>query len=200
MKAALEGLQRFIETVEQGVSPDQALRLLTHGTFSSLADLEAQFTGGTAPGMEDFLAQLLLYAGDSSAFLSQASLLTLLAGMEGMGLDLMMGLLAAAQSSAAGQEAGLEAALEGGAPSQAPQSASLELEGVTVTGQDLSAVSADEASGALTIGGEADTVLQGTGGEARPFPGEGTPGYAGLRADGGRPLRPTPHPGGGDPD
>ena len=167
MKAALEGLQRFIETVEQGVSPDQALKLLTHGTFSSLADLEAQFTGGTAPGMEDFLAQLLLYAGDSSAFLSQASLLTLLAGMEGMELDLMMGLLAAAQSSAAGQEAGLEAALEGGAPSQAPQSASLELEGVTVTGQDLSAVSADEASGALTIGGEADTVLQGTGGEAR---------------------------------
>lgn len=167
MKAALEGLQRFIETVEQGVPPDQALKLLTHGTFSSLSDLEAQFTAGTAPGMEEFLAQLLLYAGDSSAFLSQASLLTLLAGMEGMELELMMGLLAAVQGSAAGSEASLEAALQSEAAPEAAQTAALELPGVTVTSQDLSAVSADESTGALTIGGEADAVLQGTGGEAR---------------------------------
>ena len=167
LKAALEGLARFLETVENGFSPDQAVNLLTHGTFSSLSDLEAQFIAGTAPGMEDFLSELLLYAGDSSAFLSQASLLTLLAGMEGMELDLMMGLLEAVQSSAPSPEAGLETAAGEGPAPQTPQPSSLEtleLAGVKAAGQDLSGVS--ETDGQLTVGGAADTVIQGTGQKA----------------------------------
>ena len=174
LKAALEGLARFMEMVENGFSPDQAVKLLTHGTFSSLSDLEAQFIAGTAPGMEDFLSELLLYAGDSSAFLSQASLLTLLAGMEGMELELMMGLLAAAQSASAGQEAGLEAALGQNTPPEAPQTAVLELADAAVTGQDLGSVSVDESAGELTLGGETGTAVQGTGIRSILLTGSGT--------------------------
>ena len=105
LKEALEGLRQLLEKVSQGYSPDEAVDLLTNGMFSSFADLEAQFTGGAAPGMEDFLTGMLLYGGDAAAFLESASMLTLLAGLEGMNLELMMGLLAAVQASGAGPEA-----------------------------------------------------------------------------------------------
>ena len=52
---AAEGLQRLLEMVAQGVSPDQAVELLTGGMFSGMADFQAQFAGGIAPGMEPWL-------------------------------------------------------------------------------------------------------------------------------------------------
>ena len=157
---ALEGLRQFMEKISQGVSPDQALEQLTGGAFTSLAELEAQFSDGTAPGMDIFLSTLLLYNEDA-ALLSESSLLSLLAGMEGVELDLMMGLLDAVQNS--GLEAGMESAAGENLPSDSAPNAVLELAEGTVTGRDLSGITVDEASGALTVSGRADTMIQGTG-------------------------------------
>lgn len=170
---ALEGLRQFLEKVSQGISPDRAVELLTNGAFTSLSDLEAQFLGGTAPGMEDFLAGLMLNGGDAAALLPEASLMNLLAGLEGMNLELMMGLLEAVQSSGAGLEAALnhasgeEAQAAVMAEGTSPQAAVMELEDMKVIARDLSGVSADPSAGELTIGGKADTVLQGTAQEGR---------------------------------
>lgn len=175
LKEALEGLRQLLEKVSQGVPPDEAVQKLTRGAFSGLADLEAQFTGGTAPGMEDFLAGLLLYGGDTAAFLSSASVLTLLAGMEGMNLELMMGLLDAVQSSGAGLEAVLENAAgeapEAAADGTLPQAAVVDLGDVKAAGGESpdmssglsSGVPAGSSAGELAIGGSADTVLRGAG-------------------------------------
>ena len=171
MKTALEGLRQLLEKVSQGVPPDRAVELLTNGMFTSLSDLEDQFLGGTAPGMENFLSELLLSGGDA-ALLPEASLLNLLAGLEGMNLELMMGLLAVVQSAEAGPEAALdyaagEASELAAPPPDGTQAAVLDLGDVKVTGRELSGVSAGPSAGELTIGGTADTVLQGTAQEGR---------------------------------
>ncbi len=165
-QTALEGLRQFMEKISQGVSPDRAVELLTGGMFTSLSDLEAQFTGGTAPGLEDFLSALMLSGGDA-ALLPEASILNFLAGMEGMELELMMGLLAAVQSAASEAEAGMEAAIGDGSLPDAPQTAALDLGEAQVAGRDLSGVSVDETAGTLTVDGQADTEIQGTGGTIR---------------------------------
>lgn len=168
---ALEGLRQLLEKVSQGYSPDEAVDLLTNGAFSSLADLEAQFLGGTAPGMEDFLAAFALYGGDTAALLENASMLTLLAGLEGMNLDLMMDLLAAVHASGAGLEAALESAVEDG---QADGERVMDLGGLTAAGRDLSGVSQDPSTGEITLGGQADVSLRGTEGRALLLTGSGT--------------------------
>ncbi|MDE6281847.1 MAG: hypothetical protein K2M15_08710, partial [Oscillospiraceae bacterium] len=61
---AAEGLRQMLEMVADGISPDQALELLTGGTFTSLEDFQTQFTGGTAPGLDTFLMDLLLSGDD----------------------------------------------------------------------------------------------------------------------------------------
>ena len=165
LQASLEGLRQLMEKISQGVPPDRAVELLTNGTFTSLSDLAAQFTSGTAPGMDDFLSALLLNGGDT--LLSDASILTFLAGMEGMELELMMGLLAAVQSSSSGLEAGLDTAAGETMESATPQTAVLNAAESTVTGRDLSGVSMDEAAGELTVRGTADILIQGTGREIR---------------------------------
>ena len=40
---ALEGLRKFMETIEQGLSPDEAIKQLTNGEFASLEDFQSQF-------------------------------------------------------------------------------------------------------------------------------------------------------------
>lgn len=177
LKEALEGLRQFLEKVSQGVPPDRAVELLTDGVFTSLSDLEAQFTGGTAPGMENFLAELLLSGGD--ALVPEASMLNLLAGMEGMELELMMGLLAAVQSAAGAEgapdaAAGASAAWTAAQESAPPQTAVSDLGEWTAAGRDLSGVSVDPATGELTIGGGADVTLQRTGREGVLLTGSGT--------------------------
>ncbi len=179
LKAALEGLRQLLEKVSQGVSPDEAVQKLTDGVFGSLADLEAQFTAGTAPGMEDFLVAVLLPGDEAAALLPAASMLTLLAGMEGMNLELMMGLLTAVQSSGAGaEEPALEhaEAPEPAAEGTAPQAAIVDLGDAKRAGQDLPGVSAGPSGGELVIGGSGDTVLRGTGeeGETLLLAGSGT--------------------------
>ena len=52
---AAAGLGLLLEAVADGELPDEALARLTEGAFTSLADFEAQFTAGTAPGLEVFL-------------------------------------------------------------------------------------------------------------------------------------------------
>lgn len=175
LKEALEGLRQLLEKVSQGVPPDEAIQKLTRGAFSGLADLEARFTGGTAPGMENFLAAVLFAGGDTAALLSTSSMLTLLAGMEGMNLELMMGLLDAVQGSGAGPEAALENAA-GEAPEPAaggarPQAAVVDLGDVKAAGGELSGASGNFSAGlpAGSSAGEAavvvsgDTVLRGAG-------------------------------------
>jgi len=61
---AAQGLRQLLELVAQGVPTDQALEELTGGAFTSMEQFQAQFTGGTAPGLEPFLMNLLL-AGET---------------------------------------------------------------------------------------------------------------------------------------
>lgn len=164
---ALEGLRQLLEEVAAGVPLDQAVSDLTGGTFLSLSDFEAQFTGGIAPGLQQFLIDLLL-SGDGAPVLAGSSLLTLLAGVEGMNLDLMMGLLSAFPQPGDGPNPNPEPAAAAG-PGQlseapaAPEGVSfLQLGAVQVIGRDLSGVSFDSSTGLLTVSGEADVVLRGT--------------------------------------
>lgn len=86
LSEALGGLRQLLEKVAGGTPPDEALAQLTDGAFTSLADFESQFTGGTAPSLRDFLVNLLL-SGEGPA-LPAAPLPALLAGLEGAGLEL----------------------------------------------------------------------------------------------------------------
>ena len=154
---AAEGLRQLLELVSDGVSPDQALELLTGGAFTGLEDFQAQFTGGTAPGLDVFLTDLLLTGGD---LLSMPSMLSLLAG-GGVDLGLLMDLLAALDSSGDGlmnlpDGTGASAAAQGAAPPME----TLELPTVQVSAPDLSAVTFDPDANSLTAGGTESVILR----------------------------------------
>lgn len=87
---AAEGLRQLMEAIANGSSPDEAIAELTGGKFTSLLDFQAQFTGGTAPGMEEFLSGFLL-SGQSLP-----DLMDLLAvmGSGGNDTDMLLELLA----------------------------------------------------------------------------------------------------------
>lgn len=158
---AAQGLQQFLETVAQGLSPDEAVELLTGGMFTSLEDFQAQFSGGTAPGLEALLTGLLLSGGDELAAMGP-----LLAG--GGDLELLMGLLDALGGAGGGL---LDALLDGAASPQegalAPASQQAALLGtVQVSGRDLSGAALDTEGRALTLGGPAELTLRGLGQEA----------------------------------
>lgn len=167
---ALEGLQQFLEKIAEGMPPDEAVELLTNGVFSSLSELQSQFTGGTAPWLQDFLTGLLL-SGSESPAIAGSSLLALLAGSGNVDPDLLMGLLTALESgrTASGPAPGSPetfAAAAGTGPAAPPVSV-LEFGDTRVMGRDLSQVFLNDDTGELTIGGTADVVLQGTGRKAQ---------------------------------
>lgn len=117
--AALEGLRQLLEKVAEGVSPDQAVRMLSEGEFTSLADFQSRFAGGTAQGLREFLTDLLL----SGALLPDGPALpTLFLGLDGLRMDLMEELLTSLQSSGISPEANPEAVPEA-APEAAPETA-----------------------------------------------------------------------------
>ena len=158
---AAEGLRQFLETVAQGLSPDEAVDLLTGGVFTSLDEFQAQFSAGTAPGLESFLTGLLLSGGDGlTAMPSLAGLLT-----GGGELELLMGLL----DALGGSGDGLMALLDGLGPSPegaAAQMTAAELGTVQASGRDLSGVLLDPQTGTLTAGGTDPLLLRGLGQEA----------------------------------
>lgn len=177
LEQMLEGLRQLLDRVEGGASLDEAVRELTGGAFSSLADFQEQFTGGTAPGLQDLLTNLLLAEGGSQALpVPGESLLTLLAGMDGTGLDLLMELFSAlpaaqGEGARAGGEMAPELAAGGGAPAGAapaqPPMTVLQMGDIQIMGRDLSGVSFRADTGQLTIGGGADVMLLGTGREVK---------------------------------
>lgn len=169
VSGAVDGLRQLLEKVAGGTAPDQAIAELTGGAFTSLADFQSQFASGTAPGLQSFLADLLL---TGEAPLPAAGGLLSLAG-GGMELELLMNLLtASAQSGEASPDASPEAlpetapaALGETAPmEQAEGEASvLRLGNVEVIGRDLSGVSLRASTGELVIGGSGDVTIRGTG-------------------------------------
>ena len=161
---AAEGLRQLLELVAEGMPPDEALDLLTGGTFTSMEDFQAQFTGGTAPELDDFLMEMLFSQDD---LLSEAPMLDLLAGggMAGMELELLMGLLSALEGSGDGLGALLDGAgTSAGAASR--QMESMEWENLQAAGEDLSGVEVDRESGVLSADTAADVTLRGLGQEA----------------------------------
>ena len=162
VKGLAQLLLGLIEKVEAGVSPDQAIQELTGGAFTTLAEFQEQLTGAAAPDLQELLAAML--AGGGS--LSSASLLALLAGLKGGGLDLLMSLLSGAQTLPTGPEA------QSGSPSQAgtppaqdegAQVRSARLGPVQAEGRDLSGVTYDASSGRLTASSPEGVLLKGTG-------------------------------------
>ena len=174
---AMEGLQKLLEEVQDGTPLDEAIELLTDGAFTSLADFQAQFTDGTAPGLEQFLTNLLLASGEAPA-LPESPGLNLPGGLAGLKLELMLTLLdalpgaerAAAEpaaasgsgSAAVGATGAEGASANAGAASSASTSV-LQLGNALVMGRDLSGVSFDTSTGLLTIGGTADVTIRGAG-------------------------------------
>ena len=166
---AAQGLQQFLDAVADGLSPDEALELLTGGVFSSLEDFEAQFLGGTAPGLDAFLTDLLF---SEDATLMDTSLLAAMAG--GGDMEMMMDLLASL-GSGDGLLALLDGlgASEGEAPQQeasgqeaAPQMQTEEMGAVQVSGKDLSGVQLDRSDGAVSVNTAESLILRGMGQEA----------------------------------
>lgn len=170
-KGLAQLLLGLIDRIEAGVSPDQAIQELTGGAFPSLADFQAYLAGGTVPGFQDLLADLLMA---SSASLTGVSLLSLLSGLEGGNLELLMDLLAGSQSAPVSPEAPSApggAAQAGEAPLQEEgeqaRPVSAQLGPVQAEGRELSGLAYDEASGRLTVAGPEDVLLRGTGGEVQ---------------------------------
>ena len=154
LKDAMEGLWRLLDQVESGIPLDQAIEALTEGEFTSLADFQAQFTGGTASGLQAFLIDILLSDG---GLVLTAEMPSLLAGLEGMNLELLMGLLSTDQELQASPEA------DAGEMASTQQLPAQAMGNVLVSGQDLSGVSFDASTGVLTVSGEADVIIRGTG-------------------------------------
>ena len=175
MEMALEGLRQLMEKVAQGVPADQAVAELTGGAFTSLSDFQSQFTSGTAPGMEAFLTNLLL-TGAGDLLLDFPAIPPLLAGLEGMNLELLMNLLSSGES-ASGEAAAppvlpeAEASLvPAGGPDAAPPPEDhalsvMDLGSVRVSGQDLSGVSLGD-NGVLIVVGQGDGTVEGAGPDA----------------------------------
>ena len=175
MEMALEGLRQLMEKVAQGVPADQAVAELTGGTFTSLSDFQSQFTSGTAPGLEAFLTNLLL-TGEGDLLLDFPAIPPMLAGLEGMNLELLMNLLSSGES-ASGEAAAppvlpeAEAALvPAGGPDAAPPPEDhalsvMDLGSVRVSGQDLSGVSLGD-NGVLIVAGQGDVTVEGAGPDA----------------------------------
>ena len=171
---AARGLQFFLDAVAEGMSPDEALELLTGGVFSSLEDFQAQFLGGTAPGLGIFLTDLL-FSEDTA--LTDASLLAMMAG--GGNMEMLMNLLASL-----GSGDGLMALLDGLGTSEnaaseqeasgqeaAPQMETAELgtqaQGIVqASGKDLSGAELDTETGAVTVNTVEALILRGMGQEA----------------------------------
>ncbi len=184
LQAELEKLTAKIDRMLSGVSAgDRPLFLeggaeLIEGILSGEIDLDEvldavrQLLEKLAEGMSPEQLLETLNAG--------SPLLAMLAGMEGMNLELLMGLLttlqggqAAAQGAAQGAEqqgGAAQTAGATGAEQAAAQSApqTLQFGAVQVTGQDLSGVSFDEATGEVTISGAADVTVRGTGQGEQP--------------------------------
>lgn len=164
---ALEGLVQLLEKLHAGVPMDQAIQELTGGVFTGLADLQAQLANGTAPGLDAFLAKLL--PSDSASALTPDSLLpTLLEGMEGMNLELLMDLLTAGQGAKPEPGISPEGAARTEVPStMSPPASSARLGDFQVSGTDLSGVSFNSSTGQLTVSGRADVVIRGAGQEGQ---------------------------------
>lgn len=158
-------VKELLDRVEGGLTPDQAIEEMTNGEFTSLEDY-LNSVEDISPELKQFLTELLLTGGSED--LTGSPLMALLAGLEGMNLELLMGLLTVSQSEQGALEQGTAAqtADTAGAAQEtlsARPDAVLELGRVRVTGPDLSAVSYDSASNRLTVGGQADVTVQGTG-------------------------------------
>ncbi|MDE7263006.1 MAG: hypothetical protein K2N78_13230, partial [Oscillospiraceae bacterium] len=207
---ALDGLRLLLEKTAQGMPLDEAIRLLTNGEYTSLADFQEQFSGGAMPGLEEFLTNLLLTGGGNLLQeMEMPSLLTFMAGTGGMEMDLLMALMTAGEAQASAPEAGQENALAqntaaeaaetvGSAGNSAAETAGMtgtagtegasgpmevmRFGGLQVMGRDLSAVAYDEASGKLTIGGTADVTVRGAGEQTVEVTGSGTVTVQNLRA------------------
>ncbi len=164
---AEEGLRQLFELVAQGISPDQALEQLTGGVFSSMEQFQAQFTGGTAPGLEPFLVHLLL-AGENAS--SMPELAALLAG--GGEAELLMGLLAGSGGGLMALLDGLDGPGGGVPPQGAPEAEAVplletrQLGTVQASGRDLTGAAFDRESGFLTVDGAQDVILRSLGQEA----------------------------------
>lgn len=162
VEQAAEGLRQLLELVGQGVPPDQALEELTGGAFTSMEQFQAQFTGGTAPGLESFLTNLLLAEGDAQGASQLLTLLSQAGGDPGLLMELL-----------GGSEGGLMALLDGlgtsesaqGAPEAqaAPPLEAEQMGTVQVSGRDLSAATFDQQSGTLTVAGDQALTLRGLG-------------------------------------
>ncbi|MCI9156364.1 MAG: hypothetical protein HFF44_05395 [Lawsonibacter sp.] len=172
---AAAGLQQLLEKVGEGLSLDESIALLTNGQFTSLADFQSQFTGGSAPGLQEFL---LLLADGGGLSLSGSPLMSLLAGMEGVNLDLLMGILSALPGADAAGQAMVTA--EGAPPASGDVAAdggnvppTLQLGTMQVTGRDLSGVSFQAETNTLIAGGTANITIQGAGKETILITGSG---------------------------
>lgn len=180
-ETAMDGLRQLMDKVAEGVPLDEAIKELTNGEFTSIEDFQNQFAEGTAPGMEDFLSNLLLGdAGLSALAMPDLSLLDFLSGMEGMNFDLLMGLLSAGDTTEFVPEldiANASADASGGAAASAeanaaePSGASaasavaVQMGSVQVEGKDLSGVSFNASTGVVMVAGSADVTIRGMGQE-----------------------------------
>lgn len=166
IKDVAQLLMRLLAKAEAGVSPDQAIQELTGGAIESIAQLKELLAGGGAQGLQEVLLNLMMTG-------SGATLLKLLAGMQGGNLELMMDLLSSLQSTQAAPEQGADQApaqageaLQVQTPRQAEPVQTMDLGALRVSGRDLSGVTFREETGEVMISGKADVTVQGTGRQA----------------------------------
>lgn len=196
-ETAMAGLQRLLDKVAEGVPLDEAVTLLTNGIFTSIGDFESSFLGGTAPGLQDFLINMLLADPVQAAELPSMDL-----GLMGINLnldmDIMMGLLSLLDGSGSDMSSpenrensfiadnspvpvtetvdntAIPAAVTGGT-----ETAVMQIGDMEVSGKDLSGVSYNTSSGEVMIGGTEDVTVRNAGTEGQNIR-EGNTGTNGL--------------------
>lgn len=188
----LKGLQKLMDAIEDGASVDEAISSLTNGLFSSYADFQSQLDGDAAQNFMDHLVSLLLtgLTDDKLSALLQAgntaALEALLAGMDGMSLDLLLlSLLPDAQGTA-------PSPAETPAPAETLQIQQQQVQqgrqvqqfgGFLVSGEGLSGVAYDPVAGVLTVDAQGDVTIQTANTAAgSPGPGEAPPAQPGAAA------------------
>ncbi len=149
---AAAGLSQFLNAVAQGMTPDQAIELLTNGAFTSMADFQAQFTAGTAPGLDAFLTALLLTQNSAATLPPMLALMAGGGGDLGMLMDLLMAM--------GGSGDGLGALLDGTGSQGAFQLDARSLGTLLASGKDLSGMAFDPEGNQLSLDAGKNLILR----------------------------------------
>lgn len=148
LSAIVRGLQTLLARAAE-TSLDEAVQELTNGTFMSISDFETQFGNRTVQGLDTFLTKFLLANCGTDPLIPGASL-GLLSELTRFDLELLQEATTLARTSN----------LSSSGTAETQEMPMQQFGALQVSGQDLSGVSFDHATGVLTLHNAQDVTIQ----------------------------------------